>query len=130
MFGRVLEYPPLRRSGRFRTVGFGGGEAPGLSYQNSSDARATVPPAVTSRPLLSALTAAIECDPGLGCGVKSARRKEHDADCARDGPPTKKPETAPDSISGTSFLCSAACAHRVWEDYEPAFLLLCLTDCS
>ena len=37
------------------------------------------PPAVTSRPLLSALTAAVECDPGLSCGVKSARRKEHDA---------------------------------------------------
>ena len=32
------------------------------------------PPAVTSRPLLSALTAAIECDPGRSCGGKSARR--------------------------------------------------------
>ena len=36
--------------------------------------QARFPPAVTSRPLLSALTAAIECDPGLACGVKSARR--------------------------------------------------------
>ena len=44
------------------------------------------PPAVTSRPLLSALTTAMECDLGLSCGVKSARRKDHEAVLRLDGP--------------------------------------------
>ena len=37
------------------------------------------PPAVTSRSLLSALTAAIGCDPGLSCGAKRARHADQDA---------------------------------------------------
>ena len=48
--------------------------------------QAPFPPVVTSRPLLSALAAAIECDPGLSCGVKSARRIEQAAGLLRDGP--------------------------------------------
>ena len=43
---------------------------------------APFPPAVAHRLLLSDLTAAIACDPGLSCGVKSARCKERDADFA------------------------------------------------
>ena len=43
---------------------------------------APFPPAAAHRLLLSDLTAAIACDPGLSCGVKSARCKERDADFA------------------------------------------------
>ena len=83
------------------------------------------PPAVTSRPLLSGLTAAIGCDPGLSCGVKSARRADQDAVCCWTGPVGEQDDEVGRSETNDLQPHNNQSDWLLWPDWPSKLPVLC-----